>query len=64
MPNYKVGDMIKLTRLSLHMSQEDLSEDICSVQTLSRIENGKNSVKSETYQKLMEKMRRRKKNVG
>lgn len=58
MPNYKVGDMIKLTRLSLHMSQEDLSEDICSVQTLSRIENGKNSVKSETYQKLMEKMGR------
>ena len=58
MPNHKVGDMIKLTRLSLHMSQEDLSEDICSVQTLSRIENGKNSVKSETYQKLMEKMGR------
>lgn len=58
MSNYKIGDMIKLTRLSLHMSQEDLSEDICSVQTLSRIENGKNSVKRDTYQKLMERMGR------
>lgn len=58
MSNYNVGEMIKLTRLSLNMSQEYLSGDICSVQTLSRIENGKNNVKKDTYLRLMERMGR------
>lgn len=57
-PNYKVGEMIRLTRLSLKISQETLSENICSVQTLSRIENGKHHVKKHTYQQLMERMGR------
>lgn len=58
MANYRAGDMIRLTRQAAGMSQEELSENICSVQTLSRIENGKVSVKKETYQQLMERMGR------
>ena len=40
------------------ISQEELSDGVCSVQTLSRIENGKVKVKRTTYQLLMEKMGR------
>ncbi len=58
MSNYNVGDMIKLTRQAIGMSQEELSDGICSVQTLSRIENGKVSVKKKVYQQLMERMGR------
>lgn len=58
MSNYNVGDIIRLTRQSIGMSQEELSDEICSVQTLSRIENGKVNVKRDTYQKLMERMGR------
>ena len=58
MSNYNVGDMIRLTRQAIGMSQEELCADICSVQTLSRIENGKVAVKRGTYRLLMEKMGR------
>lgn len=58
MSNYNVGDLIRLTRQSLGISQEELSDGICSVQTLSRIENGKVAVKRITYQQLMERMGR------
>lgn len=58
MSNYNVGDIIRLTRQSIGMSQEELSDEICSVQTLSRIENGKVNVKRDIYQKLMERMGR------
>lgn len=58
MSNYNVGDIIRLTRQSIGMSQEELSDGICSVQTLSRIENGKVNVKKSIYQKLMERMGR------
>ena len=58
MSNYKVGDIIRLTRNSLGISQEELSFGICSVQTLHRIENGKCRVKKDTYKKLMERMGR------
>lgn len=58
MSNYNAGDMIRLTRQSLGISQEELSGNICSVQTLSRIENGKTSVKPGTYRQLMERMGR------
>lgn len=47
-----------MTRQSLSMTQEELAFGICSVKTLSRIENGKHSVKKKTYQELMEKMNR------
>lgn len=58
MSNYKAGDIIKLTRIALGISQEELSFGICSPQTIHRIENGKCSVKRETYRKLMERMGR------
>lgn len=58
MSNYRAGDIIRLTRQSLGMSQEELSFNICSVQTLSRIENGHHKIKRDTYQKLMERMGR------
>ena len=58
MSNYRAGDIIRLTRQSLGMSQEQLSFNICSVQTLSRIENGHHKIKRDTYQKLMERMGR------
>ena len=58
MSNYNVGQIIKLTREAMGLSQEELSYGVCSVQTLSRIENGKVKVKKKTYQQLMEKMGR------
>lgn len=58
MSNYRIGDIVKLTRESLGISQEELSFGICSVQTLSRIENGHHKVNKATYQKLMERMGR------
>lgn len=58
MANYRAGEMIRLTRRALGISQEELSEGICSVRTLSRIENGKVHVKQSVYQKLMERMGR------
>lgn len=58
MSNYNVGQIIKLTREAVGLSQEELSYGVCSVQTLSRIENGKVKVKKKTYQQLMEKMGR------
>ena len=58
MANYRAGDVIRLTRNAVGMTQEQLSEGICSVETLSRIENGKHKVKQSTYAQLMEKMER------
>ena len=58
MSNYNVGQIIKLTREAMGLSQEELAEGVCSVQTLSRIENGKVKVKKKTYQQLMEKLGR------
>lgn len=58
MANYKAGDVIRMTRKSIGMSQETLCDGICSVETLSRIENGKHRVKKETYEHLMARMER------
>ena len=58
MSNYRAGDIIRLTRIAIGMTQEELCENICGVQTLHRIENGKVAVKKETYHRLMEKMNR------
>lgn len=58
MANYRAGDVIRLTRNAVGITQEQLSEGICSVETLSRIENGKHKVKQSTYAQLMEKMER------
>lgn len=45
MANYRAGDVIRLTRQAVGMTQEMLCENICSVETLSRIENGKHKSK-------------------
>ena len=58
MANYNAGDVIRLMRNAAGMSQEELSDGICSVETLSRIENGKHKIKQSTYAALMEKMER------
>ena len=52
---YNANEVIKLTRKAMGLTQEELSEGICEVVTLSRIENGHTSVKRSTYKKLMEK---------
>ena len=41
---YNMGEVIQKRRKSLGITQEQLSEGICSVQTLSRVENGKNRI--------------------
>lgn len=56
MSYYKSGMVIKLAREASGMSQEELAENVCAVQTLSRIENGKTGVKKETYRQLMNKL--------
>ena len=58
MANYRAGDVIRLTRNAVGMTQEQLSEGICSVETLSRIENGKHAVKQSVYGQLMARMER------
>lgn len=58
MANYRAGDVIRLTRNAVGVTQEELCEGICSVETLSRIENGRHKIKRDTYRKLMEKMGR------
>lgn len=58
MANYRAGDVIRLTRNAVGVTQEELCEGICSVEILSRIENGRHKIKRDTYRKLMEKMGR------
>lgn len=58
MANYDAGDVIRLMRTATGISQEELSYGICSVETLSRIENGKHTIKQSTYTELMSKMER------
>lgn len=40
------------------LSQEAISEGICSVETFSRIERGKTKIKGDTYKKIMERLER------
>jgi transcriptional regulator with XRE-family HTH domain len=58
MGRYRLGDIIRLTRKSLSITQEQLSDEICSVETLSRIENGSQNPSRDTYELLMERMGR------
>lgn len=53
---YNIGDVIKQTRKNLVLTQEELCDGICSVETLSRIENGKQIPSKSTFQALMERM--------
>lgn len=53
---YQVGEVIKKTRESLGITQEELSYGICSAETLSRIENGKRAPSRTNFRALMDKM--------
>lgn len=55
---YRAGDIIKKTREALGMTQEELSDGICAVENLSRMENNHTKIKLETYRRLMQKMER------
>lgn len=57
------SDVIRRTRSALHLSQEALCEDICTQETLSRIERGKNVPSNETLNKLMKKMDRNRQRI-
>lgn len=58
MGRYRLGDIVRMTRKSLSITQEQLSESICSVETLSRIENGSQNPTRDTYELLMARMGR------
>ncbi len=53
---YYLGEVIKRTRESLGMTQEELSEGICTPETLSRIETGKRTPNRANFRALMERM--------
>lgn len=58
MAYYNANEIIKLTRTAMGITQEELCDGICDVTTLSRIENGHQCMRRETYRSLMRKMGR------
>jgi transcriptional regulator with XRE-family HTH domain len=58
MGRYRLGDIIRMTRKSLSITQEQLCEEICSAETLSRIENGNQNPSRDVYELLMGRMGR------
>lgn len=58
MGRYRLGDIIRMTRKSLSITQEQLSEGICSIETLSRVESGRQNPSKDVYELLMERMGR------
>lgn len=55
---YRLGDIIRMNRRALSITQEQLCDGICSVETLSRMETGKQNPGRDTYELLMERMGR------
>lgn len=53
---YHIGEVIKRTRESLGMTQEQLAEGICTAETLSRIETGKRTPNRANFKALMERL--------
>ena len=58
MAYYLMNKVVKLTRLALGMTQEELCEGICDVKVLSRSENGRQELKKANFRKLMGRMGR------
>ena len=58
MAYYLMNKVVKLTRLALGMTQEELCEGICDVKVLSRSENGRQELKKANFRKLMARMGR------
>lgn len=56
MSYYPLGHIIKNRREELQLSQEDLADGICSVSTLSRIENGERMPSKNHYEMLMQRL--------
>lgn len=54
--NYQMGSIIKMKRMELNMSQEQLAEGICASSYLSRIENNKLIPDDEIYRLLLERL--------
>ena len=55
---YRLGDIIRMNRRALSITQEELCDGICSVETLSRMETGKQNPGRDIYELLMERMGR------
>lgn len=53
---YKIGYIIKQRREELHYTQEELAEGICSVTTLSRIENGERLPSKDNFEMLFQRL--------
>lgn len=53
---YLINEIISLTRRSRRMTQEKLCEDICTPETISRIESGKRSPSTKNFYRLMERL--------
>lgn len=53
---YLLDEVIRRNRMAKEMSQEELSEDICTPETLSRIERGKRAPNTRNFRALMEKL--------
>lgn len=53
---YSIADVVKTRRIMFGMTREELSEDICSVKTIMRIENRKDNVRKEILRKIFVKL--------
>ena len=53
---FQLGFIIKNRREELQLSQEELADGICSVSTLSRIENGDRIPSKNNYEMLMQRL--------
>lgn len=53
---YNVGNFIKQKRVELGITQEELCEGICSVTTLSRLENGEQTPRSSNVRALLQRL--------
>ena len=53
---FQYGEWIRYKRKALNLSQEDLSEGICAVTTLSRIENGSQQPSLSVLEALLERL--------
>lgn len=53
---YNLGELIRCTRLAQGLSQMELARDICTPETLSRIERRKRSPLRRVYEMLMERL--------
>ena len=56
MPYYHFGLILKGRREALGLTQEDLADGICSVPSLSRIENGERRPTKENFEMLLQRL--------